>query len=83
MLANLQEVAQRRLEVEKAKIEDKKQTEIREAKAESEQKTAGIQNRVRFLAAAIPPAAPLILGLVVLVGRMRRENLGANPNRLA
>jgi len=31
----------------------------------------------------IPPLPPLILGLVVWIGRLRRENLGANPKRLA
>ena len=79
MLANLQEVAQRRLDVEKQKIEDEKLNQIREGKADSEQKTRAIENRVRFLAAAIPPLPPLILGLLVFVTRLRRENLGANP----
>lgn len=83
MLANLQEVAQRRLEVEKAQIQDEKSMAVREARAESEQKTRVIENRVRFLAAAIPPLPPLILGLVVLITRIRRENLGATPSRLA
>ena len=31
------------------------------------------------MAAAIPPLPPLILGLLVFVSRLRRENLGANP----
>ena len=80
---NLQEVAQRRLEVDKAKIEDEKLIRIREGKADSEQKTRAIENSVRFMAAVIPPLPPLILGLLVFVTRLRRENLGANPKRLA
>ena len=83
MLANLQEVAQRRLEVEKAKIEDEKLTRIREGKADSEQKTRAIENRVRSMAAVIPALPPLILGLFVFGTRLRRENLGANPKQLA
>ena len=83
MLTNLQEVAQRRLEVDKAKIEDEKLIRIREGKADSEQKTRAIENRVRFMAAVIPPLPPLILGLLVFGTRLRRENLGANPKRLA
>jgi ABC-2 type transport system permease protein len=83
MLANLQEVAQRRLEVEKVKIEDEKMTRIREGKADSEQKTRAIENRVRFMAAVIPPLPPLVLGLIVLGIRIRRENVGATPTRLA
>ena len=83
MLANLQEVAQRRLDIDKARIEDEKLTKIRESKAESEQKTRAIENRVRSMAVAIPPLPPLILGLLVFGTRLRRENLGANPRRLA
>ncbi len=83
MLANLQDVAQRRLEVEKAKIEDEKQIKIRDAKAVSEEKTRSIENRVRYMAALIPPLPSLILGLLVFGTRLRRENLGANPRRLA
>ena len=82
-LANLQEVAQRRLDVKKAVIEDEKEAKIRESKAESERKVRQIQNDVRFKAAALPPLPPLILGLVVWIVRARRENLGANPKRLA
>nr|WP_303652768.1 Gldg family protein [Paludisphaera mucosa] len=83
MLANLQEVAQRRLDVEKQKIEDEKLNSIREGRAESERKTRAIENRVRYLAAGVPPLPPMILGLLVLLGRVRRENLGASPKRLA
>jgi ABC-2 type transport system permease protein len=83
MLANLQEVAQRRLDVEKQKIEDEKLNQIREGRAESQRKTRAIENRVRWLAVGIPPLPPMILGLLVLLGRLRRENLGASPKRLA
>jgi len=83
MLVNLQEVAQRRLDVEKQKIEDEKLNQIREGKAESELKTRAIENQVRYLAAALPPLPPLMLAIVVFAIRLRRENLGANPKRLA
>jgi ABC-2 type transport system permease protein len=82
-LSNLQSVAQRRLDVRKQIIEDKKLNEIREGKAESERKIRTIRNQVRLEAALIPPLPPLILGLFVWIQRMRRENLGANPKRLA
>ena len=82
LLANLEEVANRRLDVQKANIEDKKRRKIYESKAESEVKTRGIRNRVRWqaLLEAVPPVA---LGLVVFGWRIRRENYGANPNRIA
>lgn len=83
MLANLQEVAQRRLDVDKQNIEDEKLNKIREGKAESERKIRTIENGVRYMAAIIPPLPPLILGLIVFGIRLRRENLGANPKRLA
>jgi ABC-2 type transport system permease protein len=83
MLQNLQDVAQRRLDVDKQTIEDQKLNQIREGKADSEQKIRAIQNGVRYMAAAIPPLPPLILGLMVFISRLRRENLGANPSRLA
>jgi ABC-2 type transport system permease protein len=83
MLENLQSVAQRRLDVQKQIIEDEKLNKIRESKAESERKIRKIQNNVRYAAAMIPPLPPLILGLLVWIGRLRRENLGANPKRLA
>ena len=82
-LANLQSVAQRRLDVKKQVIEDKKLVEIREGKAQSERQIRGIRNTVRLEAAVIPPLPPLILGLLVWISRVRRENLGANPKRLA
>ena len=47
MLMNIQEVANRRLEVKKANIEDQKRKKIQESKGEMEQKIRGIQNQVR------------------------------------
>jgi ABC-2 type transport system permease protein len=82
-LENLKDVAQRRLKVKEAIIEDAKEARIRESKADTEQKTRQIQNGVRFKAAALPPLPPLILGLIVWIVRLRRENLGATPTRLA
>jgi ABC-2 type transport system permease protein len=82
-LTNLQGVAQRRLDVKKAVIEGQREAKIRASKAETEQKTRQIQNAVRFEAAALPPLPPLFLGLIVWIVRVRRENLGANPTRLA
>lgn len=82
-LASLQDVAQRRLDVKKQIIEDKKQEKLREGRAETERKIRQIQNSVRFAAAAIPPLPPLFLGLIVWITRMNRENRGANPKRIA
>lgn len=83
LLANLEEVANRRLEVQKANIEDQKRRRIQESKAESERNIRSIQNRVRSMALVFEPLPPAILGVLVLMLRFRRENTGANPNRLA
>jgi ABC-2 type transport system permease protein len=83
LLLNLREVANRRLDVQKANIEDQKRRTILESKADSEQNIRRIQNRVRSLAVTLPPLPPLILGLIIFGVRVRRENLGANPNRIA
>lgn len=83
MLANLQEVANRRLEVQKANIEDKKRKTVQESKAESEQSIRLIRNRVRWLAVLFEPMPAVALGLLVFSFRLRRENFGANPNRMA
>ncbi len=82
MLANLEEVANRRLEVQKANIEDMKRRTVQESKARSEQKIRHIRNNVRWLAVseAIPP---ILFGALVFAFRIRRENYGANPNRIA
>jgi ABC-2 type transport system permease protein len=82
-LANIQRVAQKRFDVKKLVIEDKKLNEIREGKAQSEQNIRRIRNNVRYVAAGLPPLPPLFLGLAVWIARLRRENMGANPKRLA
>jgi ABC-2 type transport system permease protein len=83
MLLNLQEVANRRLEVEKANIEDQKRKKIQESKADMEQKVRAIQNEKRALAILLPPLPPLVLGLLIWGVRLKRENQGASPMRLA
>ncbi len=82
MLANLEEVANRRLEVQKANIEGTKRKTVLESKARSEQQIRSIRNNVRWLAVSefLPP---VLFGAVVFAFRVRRENYGANPNRIA
>lgn len=79
----LQENASRRLEVDKANIEDEKRKKIFEIKGDTEQEIRRTQNKVRAVAIALPALPPLILGFLVFGTRLRRENQGANPNRLA
>ncbi len=83
MLGNLEEVANRRLEVQKANIDDTKRRSVMESKAVSEQNIRSIRNGVRWRAVGLAPLPPLMLGLIVFGLRIRRENTGANPNRIA
>ena len=83
LLMNLQEVANRRLDVQKANIEDTKRRATQKSLAERENNVRNIRNNVRYLAALIPPMPPLLLGLFVLIVRVGRENVGATPSRLA
>ena len=83
LAANLQEVANRRLAVQKLNIEDQKRRKIFDSKAETEVATRGIRDRVRWLALLLEPMPPIALGLVVFMLRIRRENFGATPSRLA
>ena len=82
LLLNLQEVANRRLDVQKANIEDTKRRATQKSLGERETNVRNIRNRVRYLAALIPPLPPLLLGLLVLFVRVGRENVGATPSRL-
>jgi ABC-2 type transport system permease protein len=81
-LANLQEVEQRRFDVTKAQIEDKKRLAIQDSKAVEQQNILGLQNEMKALAVVLPPLPALVLAGVVFAIRRGRENLGANPNRL-
>ncbi len=72
-----------RLNVERSNIEDAKRRKIADSKAEMETQVRRIQTGVRATAVLLPPLPALILGAVVLVIRLGRENRGANPNRLA
>ncbi len=83
MLSNLQAVESRKLEVEKAAIEDEKRKKLLESKANKEEEVRGIQNQVRAVAILFPPLPALFLGIGVFLTRLNRENQGANPNRLA
>jgi gliding motility-associated transport system permease protein/gliding motility-associatede transport system auxiliary component len=83
MLANLQEVENRRLDVSKATIEDQKRQKILTSKGNKERAIRHIENRIRLLAILLPPLPALLLGCLVYGVRISRENRGANPNRLA
>ena len=83
MVRYREKVEQDRLKVKEAEIEARKRQAIADSLAEQEQSIAGLQGMVRLAAIAIPPLPALFLGAVVYLIRSRRENLGANPDRMA
>lgn len=82
MIANLQTAENRRLEVARANIDDEKQRQIEDSRAEMENSIRGIQNTIKLLAVALPPIPAFIVFLIVSVRRLRRERIGVPVDRL-
>ena len=83
MIANSESVEQRRLDVEKATIDDERRKKLLASKADTEMNIRAIQRDSRLTALLLPPLPAVILGLFVLAVRAGRENQGASPKRLA
>lgn len=72
----------RRLEVERIKLEQQRDANIREAQREADNEKRSIQNYYKMLAVFIPPIPPLVVGVVVFVSRRLREREGISKTRL-
>lgn len=83
MLAQLEQVENRRLEVQKATIETERDRQKEQAATREQQGIRGIHSRVKALAILLPPLPVLLLGVIVFAVRSSRENRGATPTRLA
>jgi len=82
MIDNLQSVEPRRLSVARTNIEDDKQRQIENSRADMENSIRGIQNTIKLLAVALPPIPAFLVFLVVSVRRLRRERIGVPVDRL-
>jgi ABC-2 type transport system permease protein len=82
MIANVQSVENRRLQVARTTIEDEKQRQIEASRADMENSIRGIQNTIKLMAVALPPIPALALFLLVAVRRLARERIGVSPDRL-
>jgi ABC-2 type transport system permease protein len=82
MISNLESVENRRLTVARANIEDEKQRQIEDSRAEMESSIRGIQNTIKLLAVALPPVPAFVLFVLVSVRRLRRERIGVPSDRL-
>jgi len=82
MIQNLQSVENRRLQVARTNIEDDKQRQIENSRADMENSIRGIQNTIKLLAVALPPIPAFIVFLIISVRRLRRERIGVPVDRL-
>jgi ABC-type uncharacterized transport system involved in gliding motility auxiliary subunit/ABC-type transport system involved in multi-copper enzyme maturation permease subunit len=83
MVQNRRRVEQRRFNVQEGEIEARRQQAHLESRTSREESIAALQNRVRAAAILVPPLPVVLLGGFVFFVRSRRENQGANPERLA
>jgi len=82
MLEQVQEEENRRLEVKEAEIENKKQQAVEESKGASERQIRAVEGRVQLWAAILPPIPALLVGLYVLLSRLKAEREGIHPDRM-
>jgi ABC-2 type transport system permease protein len=82
MIQNLETVENRRLQVARTNIDDDKQRQIENSRADMENSIRGIQNTIKLLAVALPPIPAFVVFLIVSVRRLRRERIGVPVDRL-
>jgi ABC-2 type transport system permease protein len=82
MIQNLQSVENRRLQVARTNIEDDKQRQIENSRADMENSIRGIQNTIKLLAVVLPPIPAFIVFLILSIRRLRRERIGVPVDRL-
>jgi len=73
----------RRLDVEKANIEQKKEARIDAAKAKSDRSVRQVKDKYYTLALLVSPIPALFLGLIVLMVRLSNEQRDISPTRRA
>lgn len=83
MIANVQSVENRRLQVARANIEDEKQRQIENSRAEMENAIRRIQNAIKLAAVALPPVPAFLLFVLISVRKLRRERMRVPADRLA
>ena len=77
MARNLEEIENRRLEVQKANIETAKEAAIRASEERMETQIRLIQSSIRSAAVLLPPIPVFLLGVFIFIRRQKREREGA------
>ncbi|MEB2360529.1 MAG: Gldg family protein [Bryobacteraceae bacterium] len=83
MISNVQSVENRRLTVARANIDDEKQRQIENSRADMENSIRGIQNTIKLLAVALPPIPAFLVFVLVTIRKLRLERMGVPVDRLA
>lgn len=82
ILENRTAAENRKLELDQKKIDQKKASEVRLARIESQLQVKGIENRIWAYSFLLCTCPALLLGAVVLAIRMMNEDSGAASDRL-
>ena len=82
MIANQQKAENRRLTVARTNIEDEKQRQIEQSRADMESSIRRIQSTIKLLAVALPPIPAFLLFVWVSLRRLSREKAGVLADRL-
>ena len=82
MVANLEQVENRRLAVARSNIQDQRQQQIERSRADMETSIRGIQSTIQLLAVVLPPIPAFALFVFVSLRRLRREKASVSPDRL-
>jgi ABC-2 type transport system permease protein len=81
-LAEVQERLKRRLDVKREQMQRQRDEKIEEIRRQVDLEILGIKNWYKFLAVALPPIPPLLVGLIVFVRRRLREREGVAKSRM-
>ena len=82
MIANQQKAENRRLTVSRTNIEDEKQHQIEQSRADMESSIRRIQSTIKLLAVVLPPIPAFLLFILVSLRRLSREKAGVLADRL-
>jgi ABC-2 type transport system permease protein len=82
MIANQQQIENRRLTVAQRNIEDGKQRRIERSRADMEASVRGIQNTIKIAAVALAPVPAFLLFIAMSLRRKRREEASLSRDRM-
>lgn len=82
MIESVRSAEQRRVEVQTAGINERKEEAIAVARTRSKQQIEAVQTQIRMAAVALPPIPALALGTIVFFRRRAREREGVARERL-